>query len=82
MINSIEIDKLTPCLERLKGNEIVNTSYKNIYSCNTFLYFSYYIPYKGNNKRKTYFFKERGSRLCQKIEDAVDSDLVMIVAVL
>lgn len=27
MINSIEIDKLTPCLERLKGNEIVNTSY-------------------------------------------------------
>ena len=27
MINSIEIDKLTPFLERLKGNEIVNTSY-------------------------------------------------------
>ena len=27
MMNNIEIDKLTPCLERLKGNEIVNTSF-------------------------------------------------------
>lgn len=39
---------------------------------------------KENNKRKmknkNIFLYGRGSRLCQKIEDAVDSDLVMIVA--
>lgn len=52
--------------------------------CNTFFLTTYYISYKGKQQKKkikqNIFLYERGSRLCQKIEDAVDSDLVMIVA--
>ena len=40
---------------------------------------TYYISYKGTNKKEKSSF-ERGSRLCQKIEVVVVSDLVMTAA--
>ena len=72
--------KITGC-----NKEAHKLLYHNFLFCQFFVthfsnFHTIYYTKENNERKHIVYYVGRGSRLCQRIEDAVDSDLVMTVA--